>query len=138
MPADTILCWKTTLKRQGEHVTVADYFRWKQAGAGGRTELSTFIKERLHERYIDPLAALSPKEKNGFAIMALSCLLMETLESFYQGWPKSPDSARAFCYFFDRHRRFDMFRGHGQAFYKNVRCGILQTRSTQPRKRESQ
>ena len=34
------------------------------------------------------MAALSSKEENGFTIMALSCLLRETLESFYQGWPK--------------------------------------------------
>jgi hypothetical protein len=125
MPTDTILCWKTTLKPPRQHILVSDYTTWKTQGESVKTELATFVRERLKERYIDPVTALDPQGKNGFAIMALSCLLMETLESFYQGWAKSPDSARAFCYFFDRHRRFDMFRGYSQEFYKNVRCGIL-------------
>ena len=125
MPADTILCWTTTLKPDGEHVTVSDYNGWKAQGEPARTKLATFLSERLSERYIAPVDALNPEEKNGFAIMALSCLLMETLESFYHGWAKSPDSGLAFCNFFDRHRRFDDFRGHANDFYRNVRCGIL-------------
>lgn len=125
MPNDTILCWNTSLKPSGQHVLVSDYTTWKTQGEAAKTNLATFIGERLKERYIDPVKALDPQNKNGFAIMALSCLLMETLESFYQGWARSPDSARAFCHFFDRHRRFDMFRGYSQEFYKNVRCGIL-------------
>ena len=104
------------------HVTVADYTAWKNGGEKCRDELAIFIKERLRERYIDPLA--SNAKKNGFAIMALSCFLMETLESFYQGWP-SPNSALAFCSFFDRQQRFDDFRSYSGEFYKNVRCGIL-------------
>jgi type I restriction enzyme M protein len=117
MPADTVLCWTTTLKPAGEHITVSDYNGWKAQGELARTNLAIFVSERLSERYIAPVDALNPEEKNGFAIMALSCLLMETLESFYQGWAKSPDSGLAFCNFFDRHRRFDDFRGQGNAFY---------------------
>jgi len=125
VPAEAILCWKTTLKTGSRHVTVGDYIAWKSEGETGRDKLATFVRERLRERYIDPVEALGPEQRNGFAIMALSCLLMETLESFYQGWTKSPDSARAFCCFFDRQRRFDEFRGYSTDFYRNVRCGIL-------------
>lgn len=125
MPDDTILCWKTTLKPTDQHVTVGDYKSWKAEGEQGKAKLAQFIQERLQERYIHPVDALCSEERNGFAIMALSCLLMETLESFYRGWPKSKDPELAFCSFFDRQRRFDVFRGYAKEFYRNVRCGIL-------------
>lgn len=58
--------------------------------------------------------------------MALSYLLIETLESFYRGWLKSPNSALAFCSFFDRHATlFPEFKGFAQGFFENVRRGIL-------------
>ncbi len=125
MPDDTILCWRTSLPTKSGHVTVADYHRLRAAGDDSRSALALFIKERLSERYIDPIAALSADEKNGFAVMALSCLLIETLESFHQGWPKSPNSGLTFCNFFDRQSTFHDFKGHAQGFYQNVRCGIL-------------
>ncbi len=125
MPEVTILCWKTSLPTASGHVTIADYINWRDAGEDGKPNLAQFIKERLYERYIDPVNALISEEKNGFAVMALSCLLIETLESFYQGWPKSPNSQLAFCNFFDRHTTFHDFKGYAQGFYKNVRCGIL-------------
>lgn len=57
-------------------------------------------------------------------MMASACLMIETLESFRHGWCKSPNSALAFCQFFDRNNRFLHFRGHAQQFYTHVRCGI--------------
>jgi len=60
-------------------------------------KVAQLLRERLAERYIDPVNALSADEKNEFAIMALSCLLIETLESFRQGWARSPDPGYAFC-----------------------------------------
>lgn len=57
--------------------------------------------------------------------MASSCLMIESLESFWQGWKKSPRSALAFCQFFDRNDRFLPIRGFSQQFYANVRCGIM-------------
>jgi hypothetical protein len=80
--------------------------------------------------------------------MATSCLLVETLESFYQGWestdkgmnrvdiqdpckPTDPNRTTvssgevAFCYFFQREQEFASFRPYAQAFYKHVRCGLL-------------
>src|SRR6185437_13876903 len=85
-----------------------------------------FVRQRLRERYINPVSRLEPSEKNGFSIMAVSCLLIEAYETFRQGWPSSDSkSALAFCYFFDREDRFKDFRGHFRGFYEHVRCGIL-------------
>lgn len=82
-----------------------------------------FVKERFEERYIKPFD--NNKYKNGFIMMASACLLIEALESFWNGWKKSPNSALAFCQFFERNSLFDAIRGLTQEFYTNVRCGIM-------------
>lgn len=126
MPKTTILCWRTTLITKTGHVTVEDYERWRDQREKGKGSLATLIKERLRERYVDPVEGMRLEQKNGFAVMALSCLLIETLESFYRGWQKSPNSNLAFCGFFDRHASLvPEFKGYAQSFYANVRCGIL-------------
>jgi hypothetical protein len=107
-------------------VTIADYKTWRAEGDAGRQKIADFFRERMRERYIEPVRVLGRDEKNGFSIMAVSCLLIETYETFRQGWPSSDNkSALAFCYFFDREDLFRDFKGFAQQFYKNVRCGIL-------------
>jgi len=125
--SDTILCWNTTLTTPTGHVTVADYKTWHAEGEPGKARIAKFFRERMRERYIVPVMALNSDEKNGFSIMAQSsCLLIETFETFHQGWPSSDNkSALAFRRFFDREDLFRNFRGHAQPFFKNVRCGIL-------------
>jgi hypothetical protein len=88
-----------------------------------RDAIGEFVYQRFHERYIQPFD--SNAQKNGFIMMASSCLMIEALESFWQGWKKSPNSALAFCQFFDRNDRFLPLRGFSQQFYVNVRCGIM-------------
>ena len=127
-------------------VTVAGYREMERSQ--NRNGLAHFVQERLSERYIAPLQAVPPKKKHGFLVMAASCLLVETLESFYQGWestdkgmnrvdikdpckPTDPNRTTvssgevAFCYFFQREQEFAAFRPYEQAFYKHVRCGLL-------------
>ncbi|MEJ2460644.1 MAG: hypothetical protein P8098_03320 [Candidatus Thiodiazotropha sp.] len=92
----------------------------------------TFFKERITERYIQPFNG--NKNKNGFIMMASACLMIESLESYWQGWKKSPNSSLAFCQFFSRNPRFDDIRGLTQEFYTNIRCGIMhQGETTRPR-----
>ncbi|MEW8440374.1 MAG: hypothetical protein AB2689_19675 [Candidatus Thiodiazotropha taylori] len=84
-----------------------------------------FLRQRFTERYIEPMRVDLDK-KNGFTIMAVSCLMIESLESFYQGWGDSNSKSQlAFCYFFDRNPNFVFIKGYSQEFYKCVRCGIL-------------
>jgi hypothetical protein len=99
---------------------------WLDEGDGERPKLAEFLRQRLRERYIGPVLSESLCQENGFSIMALSCLLIETFESFRQGWPSSDGKSQAaFCYFFDRETRFHDFKGYARDFYKHVRCGIL-------------
>jgi len=84
-----------------------------------------FLKQRFTERYIEPMRVEKDK-KNGFTIMAVSCLMIESLESFYQGWEDSKSKSQlAFCNFFYRNDNFAFIRGYSQEFYTCVRCGIL-------------
>ncbi len=68
------------------------------------------IRRRFKERYIDPV---NGGNKHGFTMMAISCLMIESLETFRQGWKDSNGKSEvAFCYFFNSHSQFDNFRGH--------------------------
>ena len=85
--------------------------------------IAKFVRERFSERYIKPFDG--NKNKNGFIMMASACLMIEALESFWQGWRRSPNSALAFCQFFDRNGRFASLRDFSQEFYTHIRCGIM-------------
>lgn len=87
--------------------------------------IADFIYQRLSERYILPVKT---GEKNGFAIMACACLLIETLESFWNGWKTSEGAGpgeMVFSGFFRRTKRFREFEDQATSFYRNVRSGIL-------------
>ena len=102
-------------------ITIAQY---RELVVGRKKdEIADFIRQRFTERYITPLET---EKKNGFCIMAVCCLMIETLESFYHGWPNTKNkSESAFCFFFDRNAQFSAFHGHAHNFYSHVRCGIL-------------
>ncbi len=84
MPDDTILCWTwpeelndLTLSDQDRHVTVMNCNKWLAEGDTGRSKLAAFFRQRMRERYVCPVEMLEPDDKNGFSIMALSCLLID-------------------------------------------------------------
>lgn len=104
-------------------VKVSDYKGFVQKQEAQK--IIEFLKQRFTERYIEPMR-VEKEKKNGFTIMAISCLMIESLESFYQGWADSNRKGQlAFCNFFDRNKNFSFIKGHSEEFYKCVRCGIL-------------
>ncbi len=111
-------------------VTIAKYREFE--AAKDRVEISRFIRQRFSERYITPLRG---SEKHGFCTMAISCLMIEALESFWQGWPDTRKHSReSFCSFFKRCESLGsplrVFSGIADDFYKGVRCGILHQAET--------
>lgn len=93
--------------------------------------IADFILERFSERYINPIIVLDKTEKHGFSIMAISCLMIESLESFKNGWEDTKNkSEKAFKSFFTRETEFEIFKTISTQFYKNVRCGILHQSET--------
>jgi hypothetical protein len=113
---------------KSKNVTVEKYEEWRDSS--NTKEIAEFLYERHFRRYIKPFTYDSKdyrsKYKNGFSMMASYCLLIETIEGFYRGWPKSR-SELAFLKFFTRDKHFSEFSIDDipTQFYKNVRCGIL-------------
>lgn len=109
-------------------ITVGYYLNWEKEQ--NRDEISKFIFRRFTERYLDPV--INSKTPNGFTIMAVCCLMIETLESFENGWPdtRKIEGKVVFTGFFNRYEQFASFRGYGERIYKNVRCGILHQAET--------
>lgn len=114
--------------------------------------LADFIYNRLYGRYIKPFdfkdRLYESEFKNGFALMASSCLLIETYVSFrdIKYINTHGQSGECFGYFFTTESRFSALATGGlQAngkistskqggipndFYQNVRCGILHNAET--------
>jgi hypothetical protein len=114
----TLLASKFTVRQYRDAVANRD----RDAVAGA-------IRRRFTERYIAP--ALNGKNQYGFTQMAISCLMLEALESFLRGWKKSiRQSEKLFVDFLDREPDFATLRGRGSDFYTNVRCGILHQAET--------
>jgi hypothetical protein len=99
-----------------------------QAAADKRA-LGRFIVERFNERYFRPIED-SPS-KHGFTVLAVACLVIETLESFYQGRADTKNvSAEMFRDFFARNTGLKVFAGGKDWFYKDIRCEILHQSET--------
>jgi hypothetical protein len=124
--SDHILLYDSTDKKN--HIRISTYEKWRDSQK--KEEIADFIYERHYRRYIKPFDFDDPtyrKEfKNGFAIMANCCLLIETIESFYRGWSRSRNESN-FLKFFTRENEFKEFATGDipTQFYKHIRCGIL-------------
>lgn len=117
--------------------TIADYEKDKKEG--NRKGMAEFIYERFNERYIEPFDAIKEKKKkNGFSLMAISCLMIEALETFWQGLEDSREKENGekiwggdfFEAFFSHCDELKEFEGFGKKFYKHIRCGILHQAET--------
>lgn len=110
-------------------VSILDYSQMERAQ--DKQGISEFVRARFTERYITPLRG-APELKHGFCTMAICCLMIEALESFWQGWGDSRQSkgAEIFASFFNRNRNLGVFKEYARNFYSGVRCGILHQAET--------
>ena len=111
-----------------KNVTIEDYE--KMLEDQDKSSIADFVYGRLYSRYIKPFSFdndnFTKEYKNGFAMMANYCLLIETLESFKNGWGDSDrKSGDAFKQFFSTDPNFTELANKGTQIYKNIRCGIL-------------
>ena len=105
-------------------VTVSLYRELESAD--DRAALSEFIIQRFNERYFAPIESAPRTSKNGFASLAVACMVVETLEAFHQGLGDTKRlSSKMFSDFFAREASFRAFGNSGNWFYDDVRCGIL-------------
>lgn len=95
-----------------------------------RDSIADMVYHRLHSRYIKPFQfnnrQFKKEYKNGFSIMANCCLLIETFQSFKNGWGDSNGkSGQAFRDFFETDKNFIELKSKGKVIFENIRCGIL-------------
>ncbi|MCC5860268.1 MAG: hypothetical protein JJT90_19120 [Ectothiorhodospiraceae bacterium] len=98
------------------------------------------FRDRLNGRFLEPIELIE-KDNNigefaGFSIMSLDCLLVETLNQFYQGWDETPGNhQRQFWKFFRESEYFkpNFTRRMSDIFYSHVRCGLLHQAQTKKR-----
>ena len=99
---------------------------------GNKERMAKFIYERFFERYLEPFKGIKDKKKkNGFSLMAIACLMIEALESFWQGLEDTKGRSReVFIEFFSHCEELKDFRGLEDEFYYDIRCGILHQAET--------
>lgn len=118
--------------------TIEQYYDME--GSRDKAGIADLVELRLLERYVWPVEGRidpsdcfangvpvperDPKTKNGFASMALACLLIETIKYFRTGKPtKRGEEAKAINDFFKSENTLEELSG--TTFYKDIRCGIL-------------
>lgn len=107
--------------------TVAQYR--KLEAIDNRKAIGQFFIQRFDERYFRPIE--DSLSKHGFAALAVACLLIETLESFYQGRADTNGkSKQMFRDFLARDTPLKVLAGGNDWFYKDIRCGILHQSET--------
>jgi len=110
-------------------VTVARYRELEENN--DRRALAKFARDRFHERYFHPIESSRAKDKHGFTILAVCCLVIESLEYFYQGKADTKGQSRKMFHdFFKRDTPLKVFAGGNDWFYKDIRCGILHQSET--------
>lgn len=91
-----------------------------------------FLKERFTERYFGVIDKLkNDPDSNGFAIMALNCLLIDAFYQFENGLEETNQNKRCYTAFLRKYMRH-IFENDEQAslFYQHIRCGILHSAQT--------
>lgn len=127
-------------KDKNSQVTVSKLLQWLNNAKGNQSKIADFVYNRLYERYIEPFKNYksTPNEpKMGFIIMASMSLLIETIQSFKQGYVETSEiSKEVFNSFWDdgkvkkafnieNAQKHEFIISKKTGFYKNIRCGIL-------------
>lgn len=111
---------------------------WQSACDEGDWEkMVKIFKDRIEGRFLKPIRLIAKDrdigEFSGFSILALDCLIIETLNQFYQGIDETKRPHKnAFWNFFNNSEFFkdDFNEDKAFTFYEHVRCGILHQAQT--------
>lgn len=143
------------------HKTVEDWIELEKKLDTNNDELWNeaydFFEARICTRYLKPIEAILNIKKDlgeGFAVVNLQCSLIETIESFINGWVsefdekkgktiwknrssiaklangKNIDNTAIFISFFRNSKDFASSNIDGEDFFRNVRCGLLHETQT--------
>lgn len=111
-------------------VTVGQLQTWMDEETDhSKTEIIKLIRHRFEYRYLKHIKCID----SGFLTMAVSCFVIETLQSFREGEPDTNGiGQRMFKNFFKNEQdNFPDFNEEiSSEFYKHIRCGILHQSET--------
>lgn len=124
-----------------ENISISPKFRkshWQQAHANNDWErMVEIFQDRIEGRFLKPVRLIANHvdigEFSGFSILALDCLIIETLNQFYSGLNETEgEHKKAFWNFF---KNSEFFKNHftrkkAFTFYSHYRCGILHQAQT--------
>jgi len=122
--------------RYGGHWTVEDWKALDFSAEEGWQRAIDIFEDRIRFRFLDIVEAIQDYEFSGFAVMALDCLLIETLQQFRKGTTETPwGDAEAYFRDFLTETAFKEHFNCDQAkkFRDQIRNGILhqaETKST--------
>lgn len=99
------------------------------------------LESRINERFIEPIDHLiateetlsASKRRFGFTVLAVDCLLIETLGAFIDGLADTEGKSKTtFCKFLTSRPllKSDFTEDLANKFYKEFRCGILHQAET--------
>ena len=90
------------------------------------------FEDRIYGRFLNIIETIEKKLFSGFSVMALDCLLCETLQQLYEGRDKSERYGKTFISFLTTSSFVEYFGTDNEkdtslagVFYDQIRCGIL-------------
>lgn len=85
------------------------------------------FEDRIKGRFLEIIDTIQGLPYSGFAVLALNCLLIETLQQFRKGQGQTPrsKSKEYFSEFLTERFRNFFNRQTSEMFYNQIRCGIL-------------
>lgn len=111
------------------NVTVGQLFLWMdEKSEDSKEQIINLIEHRLENRYLKHVKSVN----SGFLIMAVSCFVIETLQSFREGEANTERIGKKMFknFFKDNQDYFPDFHKISKEFYKDIRCGILHQSET--------
>jgi hypothetical protein len=113
------------------NITVGQARAWlKRKDIEAKSNLIKLVHHRFYNRYVKHVKKID----SGFLKMAVSCLMIEALESFRQGKQNTKGKGvgqKMFEDFFDVEKKlFPGFKEISADFYSSIRCGILHQAET--------
>lgn len=86
------------------------------------------LEDRIRGRFLTPISFVERWPHSGFAVLALDCLLIETIQQFHEGVPETPyKQSKSYFTTFLTESRFGQYFDKKMAtkFYLQFRNGIL-------------
>ena len=108
--------------------SVEDYLEIKKVR--NCADLADLVKQRFEERYLDAVLNHSGEGVPGFAIVAICCLLIETLQSFKEGVADTTGQSRQMFESFITAPTSRIAEFEPNSFFEDIRCGILHQAET--------